>query len=1143
MPVPRLIRISGFLLLLSGLLLGQRDLGTLTGTVSDPTGAVIPGAKVTITEDATSLAYNVTTDQSGVYVRPALKPGTYTVEIGAAGFKTSVQHGVLLTAGDRVGVNAMLQVGETTQLTEVTAQAALLETENTNVGGGLDSRATADLPLGGQREIAYLARLAVGVTVDEVGAAGAIGGGFSAAGVPSMGNSNYLLNGVDNNQNNIDYQGTAAYVVSLPPEAVGEIRVLTNGYNAEYGRGGGGVMEVTMKSGTNQLHGVLYEFLQNEDFNAATWDANKGGQPKGTWRQNQFGVSAGGPIIKNRTFWFANYQGLRFQSYGAAVPGTFGASTLYTIPTQAMVQGNFSAEGVTIYDPATTTPNGSGGYTRMPFPNNTIPISRMDPVAAKIVNLLPAPNQNLHSAVPGSNYFAPAEATQNNDQGNARIDHRITDKDMLFGSISWSQGLQLNPPALSTAYDGALAPGYTQTQGSRLAMLSYTHIFTPAILSETRVAFTRSVQVRNQSDVKDDSYKQFGIPGYDPFTTIAGGGLPNLSITGYSSLGSATFEPSYEWTSVWDFIENFAVNRGTHAFKFGAEFRPVRLPTFQQNQTFGQMTFTKNFTNNPNPAFAGTTGDGLATFELGIPSSFAFASPNSTNQAHFAWAFYAQDDWKVTPKLTVNLGVRYELFSPFYDNTNGSGDIIPANNPSGYVYEIGAGRNQNIPLTPGESAFLAGAGIPVTVGQVSKYVIPWDKFDFGPRVGLAYQLGTKTVFRAAFGMFYDGEQNRGGFVPLDENPPYAEDLSYTGATYTPNPYVSSLGGGFPTNIFNLPIPSSISLHGYAPNLINPRVDKWNAVIQRELPGNSSIELSYMGNYMSHLFIVYDPNYPANSNVLVSAATINSLRRNPALGGMSNYLFSNGLGDFNAFSAKYERRYTAGLQFQAIYTYGHVLSDAPTGPWALGNIASPNAASMGAAYANAPWDIRHNFIASANYELPFGKGKKFGSNWNSATSAILGNWQVNGLLTLHTGHFFTVNTNEGVGYLGYYHGSSYYYPTVLPGTSSTSCPSQGCNPNEWFNTSNFATPTPYVQGDVGNARNTYPGVRNLDFSLFKTLPITERFKLTFRGEAFNIFNHPNFASIGSTQGVGNFGQLLTTVPGSNRRLQLGLQLAF
>jgi Carboxypeptidase regulatory-like domain/TonB dependent receptor len=1153
------VRLPVLGILFAASMLAQRDLGTITGTVTDQTNAVVPNAKITITENATGLSYNVTTDASGTYVRPALKPSTYTVQVEAAGFATLVRRDVLITAGDRVGVNLTLQVGQAAQNVEVTAGAPLLQTESTSVGGSLNSRATAELPLGGQRKIAYLARLAVGVVADEVGAAGAQGGGFSAAGVPSMGNSNYLLNGVDNNQNNIDYQGQAAYVVSLPPDAVGEVRILTNGYNAEYGRGGGGVMDVTIKSGTNQFHGVAYEFFQNEDLNTSTWDANKAGSPKGSWRQNQFGATLGGPVIKNRTFFFGNYEGLRFYSFGAAVPGTFGASTLYTIPTAAMVRGDFSqllakpigtdslgnaVAGGQIYDFLSTTPNGKGGFTRMPFAGNIIPMNRMDPVAMKILSQLPLPNQNLNSAVPGSNYFAPAQAKQNNDQGHLRIDHKFTDRDSLFGSLSWSNGTLLNPPALSQANGGALAPGYSSDLLSRLAMLSYTRIWTPTILTETRVAYTRSVQNRADSDGTIDSYKVYGIPGYDPFTSQAGGGLPTFSIDNYSSLGGPTFNPSYETTNVWSFIQNVAWNRGKHAWKFGAEFRPISLPTFQPNVSHGGMAFTKNFTNNPDPAFSGKTGDGIASFLLGYPSSFRISSTYPSYQKHDTTAFYVQDDWKVTPKLTLNIGLRYELFSPFYDDTTAQGNMVPANNPSGWEFQIGAGKNQNYPLTAGEQAFLAGAGVPVTRGKVSKYMVPWDKFDFGPRVGIAYQIQDKMVIRAAYGIFYDGEQNRGGFTPLDENPPFNEDINYTGSTFTLNPYVTRLSNGFPSDIFNQAIPSSRSLHGVAPDLLNPRVDKWNVALQRELPWTSSIEVSYLGNHMSHLFVVWDPNMPPNSpNVLVSSASFNSLRPNPALGGMPNYLSSFGYGNYDALGVSFQKRYTKGLQMTSAYTWGHSLAAAPTGPWGLGNVTSPDARNMGAIYSSSPWDIRHNWVTSGIYELPFGKGKIIGSNWNTLLQDTLGNWQINGILTLHTGHYFALTTSQGVGYLGYNKGANVIYASEVPGKDSNAAPAGGRTPNQWFDTSNIAAPIPYVQGNLGNSTNTYPGVVNIDLSVFKDIPMTERFKLTIRAEVFNLTNTPQFASIGSTQGVGNFGQLLTTVPASNRRSQLGLRISF
>ncbi len=307
-----------------------------------------------------------------------------------------------------------------------------------------------------------------------------------------------------------------------------------------------------------------------------------------------------------------------------------------------------------------------------------------------------------------------------------------------------------------------------------------------------------------------------------------------------------------------------AVTHGKHAFKFGAEFRPVRLPTFQPNQTHGQMSFTKNMTNDPSGSFAGVTGDAMASFELGYLSAFAFSSPSPSNQQHYALAFYTQDDWKVTPKLTVNLGVRYELVSPFFDNGIGSANLVPANNPSGWVYEVAAGPNRNIPFTSSESSILAAAGIPVTIGQVNKYVVPWDKYDFGPRLGLAYQLMNKTVVRAAYGSFYDGEQNRGGYIPLDENAPFAENINYTGPTYTLDPYIPRLSGGFPTNILNLNIPSSISLHGVAPDLLNPDGAKVECGIstgaagqhfdRTKLPGQPHVALIYcVGSQLSGKF--------------------------------------------------------------------------------------------------------------------------------------------------------------------------------------------------------------------------------------------------------------------------------------------------
>jgi hypothetical protein len=1139
---------------------GQRDLSTVTGTVTDPTGAVVAGAKITITEGATGLAYVVTASTDGVYVRSALKPGTYTVAADAPGFKRAIQNDVLLTAGDRVGVNITLQVGEASEHVEVSAAAALLQTENTAIGTDLSSRSVEDLPLGGQRRVAFLARLSVGVLVGEASAFDSLGGSFTASGVHSTGQNNYLLNGMDNNANNIDYLGGQAYVISVPPEAVGEMRIMTNGYNAEYGRGSGGVVDITLKSGTNHLNGALYEFLQNDKLNANRWEANKAGFSKGEWRQNQFGATVGGPIIKNRTFWFADYSGLQFVSNtigGGISQGGGSPPSVFTIPTAAMTQGNFSSELGTgqqgmIFNPTSTQPNPNGtGFVRTPFPGNIIPLSAMDPAAMKILSLMPAPDQNFSARVPGSNFVAPALTQEQLNQGDLRIDHKITDKDSLFGSLSWGNSFIDAHPFVTQADGGALVEGRTQSELRRLGMLSYTRIWSPTILTETRASYNRLVVQQEPSDVGIDSYKLFGIAGFDPFSTAAGGGLPSFSIQGYSSIGGGRFLPTLEYSNVWDYMQNVSINRDKHAFKFGTEYRVVRLPMYQPDYPHGGMTFTNNLSNNPQPAFAGQTGDGMASFLLGYPSAINLSTNNWTEQQHSAWAFYGQDDWKITPKLTFNLGLRYELFAPWTDGANQQANLVLGSNGV-WQYDIAPGKNQNLPLSADAAAYFAAAGVQVNVGQPSKYLIPWDKFDFGPRTGFAYQIQAKTVIRAGYGIFYGGEENRGGFLPLDENPPFNEDVGYTGPTYTTggaaptSPYVNRLSSGFPTNFFNLVIPQSLSIHGEAADLLNPMVQKWNFAIQRELPFGNALEVSYLGNHQSHLWTVWDPNAAPNSpNVLISSTILNNLRPNPALGTNANYLDSFAFGNYDALGVKLEKRYSKGLQYTATYTWSHAL--ASTSPWVigLGGQASPNPENMSLVYSSAAWDIRHNFVASVTYELPVGKGKMLGSNWNPVLQRTLGNWQVNGLLTLHTGQPFTLASLNGIGYLGYQRDGSYIYPSVLPGQNPNAAPPGGRTPSEWFNTSNIVATAPYTEGNLGNATNIGPPARNLDFSLFKEIPITERYKLTIRGEVFNLLNTPQFSvqTIGLTQGSGSFGQIANTVAQSERRIQIGMKFVF
>jgi hypothetical protein len=479
-----------FAFLSNAALFAQRDLGTITGTIADPTGAAVPNAKVTITEDATGLNYDVQTGANGEYSRSLLKPGTYDITVEAPGFTRSQQKGIVISGGDRVGANLTLQVGNASQTVEVTAAAPLLQTESPVQGATLNAQQVTQLPLGGQRSFAFLARLSPGVLPAEQGARDSLGGGFSANGVRSTGENNFLLNGVDNNVNVIDFINQTSYVIGPSVEAIGDMQVLTNGYNAEYGRAAGGVVNVTLKSGTNEVHGVLFEILQNDKLNANRWENNLAGTARNVFKQNQFGAAMGGPIIKNKLFIFGDYQGTRIATSGGTIQN-LGYGGFRTIPTQAMINGDFSSllgpsigndptTGQALYqneifDPTTTkcvsacnTTNAV--YTRTPYVNNQIPVSQMDPAALKLAKLYPAPNQPTKPGnYPQNNYYFVTPGSLVTDQGDGRVDYHLNDSNSIFGSISWSDTGKSSVQPFQGALDGGDFNGVSEVDlGRRL---------------------------------------------------------------------------------------------------------------------------------------------------------------------------------------------------------------------------------------------------------------------------------------------------------------------------------------------------------------------------------------------------------------------------------------------------------------------------------------------------------------------------------------------------------------------------------------------------------------------------------------------------------------------------------------------------
>lgn len=1161
-------------LLFAAAVFAQRDLGTIAGTVTDPTGAGIPNAKITITEVATNLSYDVISSAAGEYTRPALKPGIYTVAAEAQGFRRVAQENVVVTAGDRIGVNLSLPVGNVSESIEVSANAPLLQTENTSQGADLNASEVNQLPMGGQRVFAYLARLSPGVLVAEPGARDAQNGGFSANGVRSTGENNFLLNGVDNNVNDIDFINQTSYVIGPSLDAIGEMRILTNGYNAEYGRAAGGVIDVTLKAGTNQLHGSLFEYLQNTDLDANRWENNLAGVGRPPLQQNQFGVTAGGPIIKNRLFIFGDYQGTKIATAGGVVQN-LGYGGFYTIPTAAEVQGNFSGllggqigtDPVTgnpilqneIFDPNTTTCNGAGACTRTPYPNNTIPGSAMDPAAVKIAALYPAPNQAIvNGNYPQNDYYAVTPGGLRTDQGDGRVDYKIDDKDSLFGSISWSDTSKYNTPPFQGALDGGSFYGASETDLGRNAQIGFTRIWSPTFISETRIAYSRLVTARTQANADTDEFKAIGIGGLDPTTTL-NGGLPQFGLGNYSQVGANDWLPTKEYSNVYDFIQNVAITKGTHAFKFGAEVKPIGFPFFQVPYPHGEMNFSRNETAFPstgtdtgkNGTINADTGDDFASFLLGAIDNGQISTTNFVSSTRQSYDFYAQDDWKVTPKLTINYGLRYELWSPigeqFGRQSNFDVNTLTLQIPNGPSSNAPLPPNFNTPYTLNGVTFPADfPNVTVCRGCVSKYLIPWDTHDFGPRLGFAYNIRQKTVIRAAYGIFYGGEEQQGGNPNRGESAPFNEspqlDRPAGVSIFSPDPDFASgaaTGGismGYPQTVFTTYPVSSLQFREVSEDFRNPMVQKWNFAIQQDLGHQMALEVGYQGNHSSHQLFQPDDNPCPNLATLNPSINCNSLRAYPDIGSISG-TSSFGFGKYDAMTAKLEKHFSKGLQFISSYTWGHALANTGTTLSGSNNFQTVSNINYALDYSNAAWDIRQNFTTGLTYDLPFGRGKQFGSDMNKALDIAFGNWQVNGILTLHTGQPYTVSAG---GCQGVWAGC---FPDLASGASPNAAPAGGRSPSEWFNTANFTAPASLTEGNLGDNTNSGPPLRNLDFSVFKDFAFTERFRLQFRMEVFNLTNTPQFNFPDSGYGDSNFGKVTSTLAGTERHVQFALKFLF
>ena len=873
-----------------------------------------------------------------------------------------------------------------------------------------------------------------------------------------------MLDGVDNSNLQSGLTSGTTYVIGPPPDAIAEFKVQTNSMSAEFGRSAGGVMNVTIKSGTNALHGSFYEFLRNSQLDAKNYFDN-GSEPIPPFKLNQFGFSVGGPVDiprvykgENRTFFFGDYQGTRIRT---------GTTQLTTVPPEAWRNGDFSGF-YTIYDPATTTVT-NGVATRLPFPGNRIPSGSFDPVAKKLIDQFPAPNLPGDTARSGvaSNYLTNPSQKDDTNQFDIRVDHRLSNSDSLFVRFSLQNEDLLIPAPIPPPLGGTgYTTGNTLTHARSVAA-SETHIFTPRTVNEFRAGYVRNASQLLQFDSDKNLVAQLGIPGI-PYSA-GNGGLPVFSVSGIAGFGSPPYEPTIELQESYQLVNNLSLVRGAHTLKIGVEYRPrVNFSFLQPTSPRGSFSFSNNFTRDPNNV---NSGLGVADFLLGAVSSAGLSSFVNDVFQQPGYAFFVQDDFKVTRKLTLNLGLRYEYVSNATEKYNAAANF----NIATHTLDIVKGRKD--PL-PGNFDY---AKIPVN-RNASRTLVPNDHLNFAPRVGFAYNLLPKTVIRGGYGIFYSSWEAGPLSNPnMGLNPPFYYNATFPSISIIqPNPIVSKLSNGFPADA--LSNPNAPSFFALDPAFRSPYIQNWNFSVERELGWNTVFDISYAASKGTALYEFRNANQAAPTTDPTSP--IDSRRPLPYLGGGLSMWCACGSSTYHSLQTKIEKRFSNGLNFLAAYTFGKAIDERSQASFGIGSGDGFRDSTRHPEWEKglADYDIRHRFVVSYTYELPFGRGKKFSSNLNRVADAVLGGWEILGIDAFQTGFPRTI-TGPGVAY-----SDGQNRPDVVPGISIIPAHQ---DPSQWFNPAAFQTAAPGTFGNAGRNILEGPGQIEVDLSLFKNFRVGER----------------------------------------------------
>jgi hypothetical protein len=1084
---------------------GQAVNATVLGTVTDASGAIVPGAKVTVTDVNTSVSRSTETNGSGNYSFPDLAPGNYVVTVEITGFKKETRRGVDLLVNTSTRIDVQLQPGNVAESIEVTGAPPSLQTDRADTSSKIETVQTANLPVGTQRNYQSLLNLVPGTTRASFQHSQFFNAASSLQtevnGQMRMGN-NYQLEGIDNNER------TGLLQILVPPiEAIQTVDVSTSNFEAELGRASGAVTNVMLKSGGNEIHGAAYEFFRNNNLNARSFfDPSVG-----ALHYNYFGGNIGGAIKKNKLFVFGDI--LRITDHEAN-------TNLLTIPTKAQLAGDLSASTTTIYDPTSGNPDGTG---RTPLPGNKLLPNQINPISAKLAALLPAPN--LASASGSNNFFALLPFHKDTTSYDIKTDYNMSDKDRFSVRMSYSRPEVFQAPVFGITAGGPAQGNFEGTgiQNTYSAGINYTRVFSPTLVTELRTGVAYYHNESQNSDYGLNTSEQLGIPGVNvggPFFS----GIVGINIGSFFSSNLIGYSASVPWvraeTNI-DIANTWTKILGNHTIKFGGDLRRLR-DDLLQDQTFsprGLYTFGGGQTALKTGTSASATSfyNNLAGFLFDVPNQ-AGRDLGQYFPAYRQWQLYlfVQDKWQVSPKLTVDLGLRWEFYKPATPHFAGGFSNYNADTNTLIIAGVG--------------------GNPLDLGLKTRYT------NFAPRFGMAYRLNEKTVLRAGFGISYTPfpDNTYAYNFPIRANNQFDPAVNTFGPATLPDGRVASWQTGFPA-----PINPAIPSNGIIPvtgllnssaffvintNFKNPYTESYNLALQRQLPGHFTLDVAYVGNHGVHSVATY------NLNAALVAGGGNASLPQAKFGrtAASTLYFAGYSAMYNALQVKFNRRFSSGLTMTTSYTWGRGMSYTTGDDGGLYFYVNPRRG-----YARNDFDRTQTYVQSVVYDLPFGPGKKY--LHSGLIGNIAGGWRVTGIMTLMTGTPFNITGGSNLN---------------TPGSNQTASQSapyeilHGINiGNPWFTPTAFKVETQNgVFGNIGRNAITGPSFFNLDASLVKVVKIKERYTFELRGEAFGVTNTPQFSNPNSNAANYNpdptkntFG--VVTGAGGGRTMQLGLKLNF